>query len=197
MSRSLPSALLLLALLILPLGAPAAQAADPMQGIPESIKQQMMLMTPETRQRVMALSPETRQTIFQVFAKHQRQSTITLRQLMHEIQSDFSAVLTGILTDNGELAAMAARRLADHRIPRGGMLPYLPADTVNDETLGVLTSMNEVVEGGALKIADAADKGDMAGAATHLSEIVGGCVSCHAIFRGIPGRSENVMDSPK
>jgi cytochrome c556 len=53
----------------------------------------------------------------------------------------------------------------------------------------VLVSMNDAVEGSALRLAAAADKGDMAEAASHLSAIAGGCVACHQVFRGQPGVS--------
>jgi hypothetical protein len=92
-----------------------------------------------------------------------------------------------IATDNGPMAADAARRLALHRLPKGGMLPYLPIEKVTTESLSVLPSMEVAVEGNAQKIAEAADKGDMVSAAHHYGEMTAGCVACHMHFRGQPG----------
>lgn len=171
-----------------------AQAQDQMANMPEQMKKQMMRMTPERRKLVLALSPETRKTLFAMFSKHTRHSkNATLRQVMHELQVDLQGVLTGILTDNGEMAADHARRMANHRIPSGGMIPYLPAEAVNDETLSSLTGFNQIIEGGAQELVGLAENGDIAGAADKISDIVGGCVACHAIFRGQPGVSANVM----
>jgi len=166
--------------------------------IPERVKAQMMLMTKERRKLVMALSPKTRQTLFKVFAQHDRQSeTMTLRQIMHELQADLTGVTAGIVTDNGEMAADHARRIANHRIPRGGILPYVEVDLIKDETLSSLAGFNEIIEGGARELADLAEAGDMAGAAGKLSDVVGGCVACHSIFRGQPGVSPNVIPPAK
>mgnify|MGYP003465486234 CR=1 FL=1 len=41
----------------------------------------------------------------------------------------------------------------------------------------------------ALRLAEAADKGNMAEAAVRLGEVVSGCVACHQMFRGQPGIS--------
>ncbi len=63
---------------------------------------------------------------------------------------------------------------------------------INDELLGGLDSMNTAVEGNAMKFAQAADRGDMAEAASLLSPIANGCVSCHVIFRGKPGTNSHI-----
>ena len=197
----LPNGLLAAGLFILAmtgLGAGSAVAEEKKAEIPPRVKAQMMLMTPERRKLVMALSPETRQTLFKVFAQHQRQSeTMTLRQIMHELQADLAGVTAGIVTDNGEMAADHARRIADHRIPRGGILPYVAEELGKDETLSSLAGFNETIEGGARELAQMAEQGDMAGAAAKLSDIVGGCVACHSIFRGQPGVSANVLPPTK
>ncbi|NIP73597.1 MAG: cytochrome c [Gammaproteobacteria bacterium] len=56
--------------------------------------------------------------------------------------------------------------------------------------------MNAVVEGNARKLADAAERGDMAEAAGYISDIVSGCVACHHLFRGRPGRSPHLGPPP-
>ncbi|MCO5107348.1 MAG: cytochrome c [Burkholderiaceae bacterium] len=169
-----------------------AQAVD-MAGMRrgmELLQGQMALMTPELAERANALSPEIKQFLMQVALKHSRQSDrLTLRQVMHEILADYQAVGAAIAVDNGELAAEAARRIADHRLPRGGMLPYLPIDKVSTQALSVLPAMEEAVEGGARQLAAAAERGDMAAAAQHFGTVTAGCVACHAHFRGQPGVS--------
>lgn len=175
-------------------GHAAAESANPSAPAPVEIQQMMKVYTPELRQKVMALSPELKGTIQQLHAGHTRRAKeTTLRQVMHEILSEYQSIASALATDNAEQAAEAARRLANHRIPKGGLLPYFPLDKVNTDDLSVLPAMNEIVEGSALKLAEAADRGDLPAAATHMSTIMTGCVACHQKFRGVPGISANLM----
>ena len=93
------------------------------------------------------------------------------------------------MTDNREQAADSARRLANHRIPVGGLLPYLGLENITDDRLAVLDGFNSDVEGNALKLATAAEAGDMATAASLMGKISTGCVACHGYFRSQPGVS--------
>jgi hypothetical protein len=125
-----------------------------------------------------------------IYSQHNRRSdTITLRQVMHEVMSDYQSMVTGILTDNAEQAAGAARRLANHRLPRGGLLPYLKLEHVNNEMVSALVPFNDTVEGNALRLAEAAETGNMHEAAGYLDKITNGCIACHATFRGVPGQT--------
>ncbi len=162
--------------------------------MPPEMQNMMKAFTPEMRQKVMALSPGLKGTIVKLHAGHPRRAKeTTMRQIMHEILSEYQSIASAVATDNAEQAAESARRLASHRIPKGGLLPYFPLDKVNDNDLGVLPAMNLAVEGSALKLAEAADAGDMAKAASYMSDIMTGCVACHAKFRGVPGVSANLM----
>jgi cytochrome c556 len=179
------------------LGGPARgegqfSAADMQRGA-QLMQEQMAVMTPELLEKAKALSPEIKQFLTKVVLRHERRSnSLTLVQVMHEILAEHQAVGTAIATDNGALAADAARRIARHRLPRGGMLPYLPIEKVTNEGLSVLPAMELAVEGNALKLAEAADKGDMAGAAQYYGAMTSGCVACHLHFRGQPGASAYV-----
>lgn len=162
--------------------------------MPAEMQQMMKTYTPALRQKVMALSPELKGTIQKLHAGHTRHaSEATLRQVMHEILSEYQSIASALATDNAEQAAEAARRLANHRIPKGGLLPYFPLNQVNNDDLAVLPAMNDIVEGSALKLAAAADAGDMPRAASYMSDIMTGCVACHTKFRGTPGISANLM----
>lgn len=192
------------ALLLIGMSVAGAVSADPapamppemqaqMAKMPPDMKQMMMSYTPELRQKVMGLSPELRATINQVHGQHTRKSKqLTLRQVMQEILSEYQSIAAALATDNAEQAVDSARRLANHRIPKGGLLPYFPLDKLNNADMGVLPAMNDAVEGSALRLAEAAEKGDMAKAATHMSDIMSGCVACHQKFRGIPGVTANL-----
>lgn len=171
--------------------AEAPKAGSPM---PVEMQQMMKTYTPELRQKVMALSPELKGTIQKLHATHTRRAKeTTMRQVMHEILTEYQSIASALATDNAEQAAEAARRLANHRIPKGGLLAYFPLDKVNNNDLSVLPAMNEIVEGSALKLADAADAGDMPKAASYMSDIMTGCVACHQKFRSVPGISANLM----
>ena len=172
--------------------APAADMAEMRRGM-ELMQKQMALMTPDLVEKANALSPQIKQFLMKVALKHPRQSDrLTLRQVMQEILADYQAVAGALAVENGDLAADAARRIADHRLPRGGMLPYLPIEKVSDQALSVLPAMEEAVEAGARRLAEAAEKGDMVTAAQHFGTMTSGCVACHAHFRGQPGTSPRV-----
>ncbi len=181
-------------------GVLAAEPAKPVKpaAAPPEIQQMMKVYTPEMRQKVMALSPELKATIQQLHAGHPRRAKeTTLRQIMLEILSEYQTIAMAIAMDNPEAAADAARRLAGHRIPKGGLLPYFPLTQVNDADLGVLPAMNTAVEGSALKLAEAAEAGDMPRAASYLSDIMTGCVACHIKFRpAVPGLSTSLIAAP-
>lgn len=169
-------------------GAHAQGKPEDMKRGQELMQQQMMLMTPELAQKAQGLSPEIKKFLMHVALRHERRSdTLTLVQVMQEIMAEHHMIGAAIATDNGPMAADAARRLALHRLPKGGMLPYLPIEKVTTESLSVLPSMEVAVEGNAQKIAEAADKGDMVSAAHHYGEMTAGCVACHMHFRGQPG----------
>lgn len=182
-------------------GVTLAEAARPAQDASKAPSPEMMammneqvkLMTPELQMKVKNLSPETKMALAKIYSQHTRRSdTITLRQVMHEVLSDYQSIMAGIVTDNAEQAAESARRLANHRLPRGGLIPYMKLEDVTDEKLAVLVPFNDSVEGNALRLAEAADKGDMALASRYMSDITNGCIACHQVFRGKPGVSNRL-----
>jgi len=153
---------------------------------------QIELMKPELQTKVKGLSTDTKMSLMSILAMHSQYSDrATLRQVMLEVLADYQSIVTGVMTDSAEMTAAAARRLANHRIPVGGLLPYMGMENISDERLSVLDSFNTTVEGSAIKLAEAADKGDMVTAASLLGTITSGCVACHGVFRpGIPGTSD-------
>ena len=167
-------------------------AADPgMEELKKVLQGQIELMTPELQEKVKGLSMDTKMSLMAILAMHNRYSKrVTMRQVMTEVLSDFQSILAGIMTDNPEQTADSARRLANHRIPVGGLLPYLGLENINDERLAVLDGFNTSVEGNALKLATAAEAGDMATAASLVGPISSGCVACHGVFRTQPGVSD-------
>ncbi len=194
MKKPLPTSLMLAGSLLLSGHALAAEAPQAAAPVPVEMQQMMKSYSPELRQKAMALSPELKATIQKLHAGHNRRAKETnLRQIMHEILSEYQSIASALATDNAEQAAEAARRLANHRIPKGGLLAYFPLDKVNTNDLSVLPAMNEIVEGSALKLAEAADQGDLPKAASYMSDIMTGCVACHQKFRGVPGISANLM----
>jgi hypothetical protein len=184
----------LLAALALGTASPVfAQSGGNMAEQMALMEKQVALMKPELQQKVKALSPQTKKLLLELLAQHTRYSDrVTFRQVMHEVLADYQSMVAGIVTENPEQAAEAARRLANHRMPRGGLLPYLKPEHINDAALSALLPFNETVEGNTLKLAEAAERGDMALATNYLTTITTGCVGCHQMFRGTPGVSERL-----
>lgn len=185
------AAALLAAGCAMPMGTLSARADDAKSGPNEGMmmmQKQMSLMTPELQAKVKALSPEIKKFLAHVAVKHtQKSDTLTLAQVMQEIMADTQAVAMAIAMDNREQAAEAARRIANHKLPRGGLLGYLPLEKINTADLSAMPGFEQVVEGGAMRVAEAADKGDMAEAAGHFGDMMRGCVACHQHLRGQPG----------
>ena len=156
-----------------------------------TLEGQIDLMKPELETKVKALSTDTKMSMMAILAMHNRYSDkATLRQVMLEVLQEYQGIVMGLMTDSSEMVADSARRLANHRIPVGGLLPYLGLENINDERLSLLESFNDTVEGNAIKLAKAADEGDMAKAANLLAPITSGCVACHDVFRSKPGVSD-------
>lgn len=194
--RKLRTVVLCLALASAPaVFAAGPQAAQPNPADAQKMMQQMMsIMTPELQKKVQALSPQSKQTLSRLQMLHDRRSdTLTMVQVMQEILADYQRMAAAIATDNADMAIDAAHNLAHHRLPRGGLLPYMPLDKVKDETVDALLVFQDMVEGNTLRLADAAKEGDMAKAAGYLGQIAQGCVACHNYFRGQPGISPRVL----
>lgn len=168
-----------------------AQADSSMDDLKKILQSQIEMMKPELQEKVKDLSTDTKMSLMAILAMHSRYSNkATLRQVMFEVLHDYQGIVMGVMTDNAEMIADSARRLANHRIPVGGLLPYMGLNNVNDDKLAVLGSFNDSVEGNANKLAEVAERGNMAEAATLLGQISTGCVGCHAVFREYPGTSD-------
>jgi len=168
------------------------QSQEGMDELKELLQGQIKLMKPELQQKVKGLSTDTKMSLMAILSMHNRYSEkASLRQVMLEVLADYQTMTMGVMTGSSEMAADAARRLANHRIPVGGLLPYLGMDNIDDDRLAVLESFNDSVEGNSIKLAEAADRGDMGTASSLIGAISTGCVGCHAIFRpGIIGTSD-------
>ena len=164
-----------------------------MMAMQKVMKSDMALMKPDLQKQVQGLSKKTKMEMMKILSKHSRRSKqLTLRQVMHEVLSDYQSIASGLATDNTEQAADSARRLANHRLPLGGLIPYMAKEDVNDNKMASLVGFNDLVEGNALRLADAADKGNTNEAASYLGKIMEGCVACHQTFRGQPGISDRL-----
>ena len=162
-----------------------------MNRLQKLLRDQVSLMKPELQMKVKALSPETKKILLNILSQHTRYSdSLTLRQVMHEVLSDYQSMIAGIMTDNPKLTSSSALRIANHRIPVGGLLPYLGIENINDEKLATLKSFNDSVEGKAKELAASANNGDMGKASVLAGEMASGCVGCHMVFRGQPGISD-------
>lgn len=172
--------------------APTDAPANPAE-MQKMMQQMMSIMTPELQKKIQSLSPQSKQTMARLQSLHDRRSdTLTMVQVMQEILSDYQRMAAAIAVDNADMAIDAAHNLAHHRLPRGGLLPYMPIDKISNESVDALLGFQDMVEGNTLRLADAAKEGNMAKAAGYLGQIAQGCVACHNHFRGQPGISSNV-----
>ncbi len=166
---------------------------EKMMAMKKVMQSDIALMKPDLQKQVKGLSKMTKMQLMKIVAGHSRRSKqLTLRQVMHEVLSDYQSIVSALATDNTEQAADAARRLANHRLPIGGLIPYMAKEDVNDAKLSTLVGFNDLVEGNALRLAEAADKGDVSNATRYMGNIIQGCVACHATFRGQPGISNRL-----
>ena len=97
-----------------------------------TLQGQIDLMKPELQEKVKALSTDTKMSLMAILAMHNQYSDkATLRQVMVEVLHDYQGIVTGIMMDSHEMTAASARRLANHRIPVGGLLPYMGMENIN------------------------------------------------------------------
>ena len=177
------------------LGLATSVSAQGIADLKAHMQKQMKIMKPELKEKVKSLSMDTKMSMMAIMAMHSRSSDkATLRQVMLEVLHDYQGMVMGIMTENSEMTADSARRLANHRIPRGGLLAYIGLDNITDEKLASLDGFNTAVEGGAKRIAEAAEAGDFATAGSVLGEMATGCVNCHKIFREYPGKTDLLKD---
>jgi len=192
--RPFPGAAGLLAM-GLALGMIGSVSAQGLSELKTQMQSQMKIMQPELKEKVKGLSMDTKMSLMAIMAMHSRHSEkATLRQVMIEVLHDYQGMVTGIMLENAEMTADSARRLANHRIPRGGLLAYIGLDNITDEKLAALDGINTAVEGGAKRIAEAAEAGDFVTAGSILGEMATGCVNCHTIFREFPGKTRLLKD---
>ncbi len=171
-------------------------AESSIEALQARMKQQKQYMKPELIEKAQQLSDETRMGMMAMMAMHNRFSKqATFRQVMLEMLSDYQTMVMGILTDSVEMAVDAAGRLSNHRIPKGGMLAYIGLENINDEKMALLLGFGATLEEHTLKLIDAANNNNMAGAAIALGEIGAACAGCHSIFRELPGKSKWLKDN--
>jgi hypothetical protein len=189
-SKSITAAMLTISMAFTaPVSAGEDKQAD-MDRLQKLLQEQVSLMKPELQMKVKALSPATKKSLLKILSQHNMYSErATLRQVMQEVLSDYQSMVAGVMTDNPEQASASALRIANHRIPVGGLLPYLGIENINDGKLAALEGFNDSVEGKAKELAKAANHNDMATASALVGDIASGCVGCHTIFRGQPGIS--------
>lgn len=151
-------------------------------------------MSKEFMEAVGKLPPEFLEQFKKMTSKHNRYSEdATARQVMMEILSDVQCVTTGLMVENGEMAADCAMRASAHRWPKGHLLAYVQLHQINVESLSALPTINEMVERGLERVADMAIKKDFIGASTEMGSVLRGCATCHAMFRFDKGTSKYIV----
>jgi hypothetical protein len=151
-------------------------------------------MSKEFMEAVGKLPPEFLEQFKKMTSKHTRYSEdATARQVMMEILSDVQCVTTGLMVENGEMAADCAMRASAHRWPKGHLLAYVQLHQINVESLSALPTINEMVERGLERVADMAIKKDFIGASTEMGSVLRGCSTCHAMFRFDKGSSKYIV----
>ncbi len=104
------------------------KADSGMDDLKQVLQSQVAMMKPQLQVKVESLSTDTKMSLMAILAMHSRYSDkATLRQVMFEVLHDYQGIVAGIMTESAELTADSARCLANHRIPVGGLLPYLGA----------------------------------------------------------------------
>lgn len=151
-------------------------------------------MSKEFMEAVGKLPPEFLAQFKKMTSKHTRYSEdATARQVMMEILSDVQCVTTGLMIENGEMAADCAMRASAHRWPKGHLLAYVQLHQINVESLSALPTINGMVEKGLERVADMAIKKDFIGASTEMGNVLRGCATCHNMFRFDKGSSKYIV----
>lgn len=152
-------------------------------------------MTPEFMEQVKKLPPEFVEKFKNMTKKHNRFSHhATARQVMVELLTDVNCVTTMLMVENGEGAADCAIRASRHRWPKGHLLAYVKLNQINKESLGILPTINKMVEVGLEHVAELALKKDFVSAGEEMGAVLKGCAMCHSVFRFGHGESPYIME---
>lgn len=105
----------------------------------------------------------------------------SLIQVMHDLAAEMNRLQFGLFTGNRYQIERAARSIASHPTPKGGVKPYVKKN--GDQIKAMVPEIDASIHGAAAAIADTARTAPIATLAARYSEIATGCVNCHLMFR--------------
>ncbi len=104
-----------------------------------------------------------------------------LKTIMAALGDEMTLVQSGLWTDNFELIATSAMKVADH--------PHVADEeksrlikTLGDD-FGAFVALDKVVHGSAVKLSEVAKTKDLQGTLKELAVLQTACVGCHSQFR--------------
>lgn len=104
-----------------------------------------------------------------------------LKTIMAALGDEMTLVQSGLWTDNFELIATSAMKVADHPHVKDEEKQRL-IKTLGDD-FGAFVALDKVVHGSAVKLSEVATAKDLEGTLKELSVLQTGCVTCHTQFR--------------
>jgi hypothetical protein len=108
----------------------------------------------------------------------------TIHDVMAAYESSTYKILKGFLWDKDELIIEGAHTIATFPEPKEGMLNYVRPERRTKNFEKTLKILEGIVRQNAKQIEELMKKGNKSLAAEKMTDMIKGCNSCHAVFRG-------------
>ncbi len=109
---------------------------------------------------------------------------LTIHDVMAAYESSTYKILKGFLWDKDDLIIEGAHTIATYPEPKEGLLHYVRPERRTKSFEKTLKILEGMVKQNAQQIEELMRKGNKSLAAEKMTDMIKGCNSCHAVFRG-------------
>ncbi len=119
-----------------------------------------------------------------VSMKNSEAKDYTIHDVMAAYESSTYKILKGFLWDKDELIIEGAHTIATFPEPKEGLLHYVRPERRTKSFEKTLKILEGIVKQNAQQVEELIKKGNKSLAAEKMTDMIKGCNSCHAVFRG-------------
>ncbi len=109
---------------------------------------------------------------------------LTIHDVMAAYESSTYKILKGFLWDKDSLIIEGAHTIATFPEPKEGLLNYVRPERRTKSFEKTLKILEGMVKQNAQQVEELIKKGNKSLAAEKMTDMIKGCNSCHAVFRG-------------
>ncbi len=119
-----------------------------------------------------------------LFIQNSEAKDYTIHDVMAAFESSTYKILKGFLWDKDELIIEGAHTIATYPEPKEGLLHYVRPERRTKNFEKTLKILEGIVRQNAQQIEELMKQGNKSLAAEKMTDMIKGCNSCHAVFRG-------------